>query len=84
MASALWSFVYIMGPLRTGNGSFAVSLLLMSALLAVAAVVVSRLKDAPLKVGATAGSSPVVAPANDAIGAAPVGPDAPPPPAPVG
>jgi MFS family permease len=39
-------FVYIMGPLRTGSGSFAVSLVLMSVLLAVAAVVVSRLKDA--------------------------------------
>ena len=40
-------FVYIMGPLRTGSGSFAVSLVLMSVLLAVAAVVVSRLRDAP-------------------------------------
>ena len=40
-------FVYIMGPLRTGSGSFAVSLVLMSVLLAVCAVVVSRLKDAP-------------------------------------
>jgi MFS family permease len=39
-------FVYIMGPLRTGDGSFWVSLVLMSVLLAVAAVVVSRLKDA--------------------------------------
>ena len=38
-------FVYIMGPLRTGSGSFAVSLLLMSVLLAVCAVVVSRLRD---------------------------------------
>ena len=38
-------FVYLMGVLRLGNGSFAASLLLMSALLAVCAVVVSRLKD---------------------------------------
>jgi cyanate permease len=40
-------FVFIMGPLRTDSGSFAVSLVLMSVLLAVCAVVVSRLKDAP-------------------------------------
>jgi MFS family permease len=39
------AFVYIMGVLRTGGGSFAVSLLLMSALLAVSAIVVSRLRD---------------------------------------
>jgi MFS family permease len=77
-------FVYIMGPLRTGSGSFAVSLLLMSALLAVTAVVVSRLKDAPLRVGATAGPSPASAPAIDPVGAASAGPGAPPPPAPVG
>jgi MFS family permease len=38
-------FVYVMGPLRTGSGSFAVSLLLMSGLLAVCALVVSRLRD---------------------------------------
>jgi len=80
-------FVYIMGPLRTGNGSFAVSLLLMSALLAVTAVAVSRLKDAPIRVGVTAGSSPTSAPTIDptgAAGAASAGADAPPPPAPVG
>ena len=35
-----------MGPLRTANGSFAVSLLLTSVLLVGCAVVVSRLKDA--------------------------------------
>ncbi len=40
-------FVYIMGPLRTESGSFAVSLVLMSVLLAVSAAVVSRLQDAP-------------------------------------
>jgi hypothetical protein len=59
----------------------------MSVLLAVAAVVVSRLKDAPLRVGATVGPSPASAPAIDLAGAAataPAGPDAPPPPAPVG
>jgi cyanate permease len=40
-------FVFLMGVLRTGSGSFAVSLVLMSVLLAVSAVVVSRLGDAP-------------------------------------
>ena len=83
-------FVYIMGPLRTGSGSFEVSLLLMSVLLAVAAVVVSRLKDAPLRLGAATASSPAapaIAPAIAPAGladAVPTGADAPPPPAPVG
>ncbi len=81
-------FVYIMGPLRTGSGSFAVSLLLMSALLAVAAAVVSRLKDAPLRSGPAPRSSPAPGGAATqsslAADAAPVGPDAPPPPAPAG
>ena len=48
-------FVYIMGPLRTESGSFAVSLVLMSVLLAASAVVVSRLKDAPPRGAAVAG-----------------------------
>jgi MFS family permease len=82
-------FVYIMGPLRTDSGSFAVSLVLMSALLAVAAVVVSRLKDAPPRAGATTGASASGGPLAGSDGAvidaaAPVGPDAPRPPAPVG
>jgi hypothetical protein len=41
------AFVWLMGVLRSGNGSFTVSLVLASALLAVSAIVVSRLKDAP-------------------------------------
>jgi MFS family permease len=41
------AFVYIMAALRTADGSFTVSLLLSAVLLAVAALVVSRLKDAP-------------------------------------
>ena len=40
-------FVYIMAALRTADGSFTVSLLLISGLLVVSAVVVSRLQDAP-------------------------------------
>jgi cyanate permease len=39
-------YVYVMAALRTGDGSFTVSLLLSAALLAAGAVVVSRLKDA--------------------------------------
>jgi MFS family permease len=80
-------FVYIMGPLRTDSGSFAVSLLLMSALLAVAAVVVSRLKDAPIRVTAAASPRPEAAMAGLAGAvpeAAPAGPDAPHSPTPVG
>jgi MFS family permease len=81
-------FVYIMGPLRTDSGSFAVSLLLMSALLAVAAVVVSRLKDAPPRTVVAAGALPSAAAAPGlggvALDAAPVGPEAPRPPAPAG
>jgi MFS family permease len=37
--------VYIMAALRTGNGSFTVSLLLLAGLLAACAVVLSRLQD---------------------------------------
>ncbi len=81
-------FVYIMGPLRTGSGSFAVSLLLMSVLLAASAVAVSRLRDAPLRVGPAASPSPadvrLSGRPDAATGAAPAGPDAPHPPAPVG
>jgi MFS family permease len=40
-------FVLIMSGLKTANGSFTVSLLLAAGLLAVAAAVMSRLKDAP-------------------------------------
>jgi cyanate permease len=40
-------FVYLMGVLRSGSGSFAASLVLLSVLLAVCTVVVSRLHDAP-------------------------------------
>jgi MFS family permease len=79
-------FVYIMGPLRTGNGSFAVSLLLMSVLLAVMAVVVSRLKDAPIRADAEA-LLPATGPATGggaAAVAAATRPDAPRPPAPIG
>ncbi len=39
-------YVYIMGALRTANGSFTVSLLLSAVLLGACAVAVSRLKDA--------------------------------------
>ena len=80
-------FVFIMGPLRTGSGSFAVSLLLMSALLAVTAVVVSRLKDAPIRVSASSdpqlASAPASGPAGPAL-AVSAAPDAPRPPAPIG
>ena len=85
-------FVYIMGPLRTGSGSFAVSLLLMSMLLAVAAVAVSRLKDAPVRDAAPAGTlQPGALPsagtetaAVPAAAAAAPQADAPRPPAPIG
>ncbi len=81
-------FVYIMGPLRTDGGSFAVSLLLMSVLLALTAIVVSRLRDAPPRTGAIAGSSPsggsLAGLEGAAPAAAPAGPDAPRPPAPIG
>jgi cyanate permease len=74
------AFVYIMGVLRSGGGSFAVSLVLMSALLAVSAIVVSRLRDPSAmdlrrQAAAVAGAVP---------DAAPLGADAPPPPAAVG
>ena len=80
-------FVYIMGPLRTESGSFAVSLVLMSVLLAVSAVVVSRLQDAPPRGEADAGA--MLTAAGPAVGAAvattaAAGPDAPRPPAPIG
>jgi len=73
-------FVYVMGVLRTGNGSFGVSLVLMCGLLAVSALVVARLRDPsamdlPRQVGGTAGV------AADTV---PVGPDAPRPPAAIG
>jgi cyanate permease len=41
------AYVWLMGVLRTSDGSFAVSLVLAAALMAVSAVVVSRLKDVP-------------------------------------
>ena len=45
-------YVYVMAALRTGNGSFTVSLLLSAVLLVVCAVAVSRLKDAtPVEAG---------------------------------
>jgi MFS family permease len=52
-------YVYVMAALRTSNGSFTVSLILSAGLLAVWALVVSRLKDAvpvvaPAEVSATA------------------------------
>jgi MFS family permease len=53
--------VYIMAALRTANGSFTVSLLLLAGLLVACAFVLSRLKD-PVRVaaqGATAGSADV-------------------------
>jgi MFS family permease len=80
-------FVYIMGPLRTESGSFAVSLVLMSVLLAVSAAVVSRLQDAPPRGEVRAGAMPPAAgPADGAAAAvtASAGPDAPRPPAPIG
>jgi cyanate permease len=59
-------FVYLMGVLRSGSGSFAASLVLLSVLLAVCSVVVSRLHDAP----------PIRERAA-VVGAAPAGADAP-------
>ena len=41
------AYVYLMAALRTADGSFTVSLVLSAVLLAVGALVVSRLKDAP-------------------------------------
>jgi cyanate permease len=80
-------FVYIMGPLRTESGSFAVSLVLMSVLLAGSAAVVSRLKDAPTRGEAAVGSTEAVdgrlTVAVAAADAAPAGPDAPRPAAPI-
>ena len=71
-----------MGALRTGGGSFAVSLVLMSALLAVSAVVVSRLRDPPaMDLQRRGGGDAGAARRRDA---APMGPDAPRPPAAVG
>ncbi len=52
------AFVWVMGVLRTGNGSFTVSLVLASVLLAVSALVVSRLKDAAPAAGRMAAPGP--------------------------
>jgi MFS family permease len=51
-------YVYVMAALRLGDGSFTVSLLLSAALLAVLAVVVSRLKEAPAGLAGDAGAAP--------------------------
>src|SRR5450830_1800717 len=51
-------FVYIMAALRTANGSFTVSLVLSSVLLAVGALVVSRLKDAAPAPAGASGAAP--------------------------
>lgn len=51
-------FVYIMAALRTANGSFTVSLVLSSVLLAVGALVVSRLKDAAPAPAEASGAAP--------------------------
>jgi MFS family permease len=64
-------FVYIMGPLRTGGGSFAVSLLLMSALLAVCAVIVSRLRDPAVVLEALRRDDASPGPPQAAVSAAP-------------
>jgi MFS family permease len=81
-------FVYIMGPLRTEGGSFAVSLVLMSVLLGASAVVVSRLKDAPPRgvavPGSIASADGRLTVAVAAADAAPAAPGAPRPPAPIG
>lgn len=54
-------YVYIMAALRTGDGSFTVSLVLSAALLAAGALVVSRLRDtAPAPAGAS-GAAPAAA-----------------------
>ena len=45
-------YVYVMAALRTGDGSFTVSLVLSAVLLAAGALVVSRLKDAAPAVAA--------------------------------
>jgi len=77
-------FVYVMGVLRTGNGSFGVSLVLMCGLLAVSALVVARLRDPsamdlPRLVGGTSAAA-----ADAALDAASARPDAPRPPAAIG
>jgi cyanate permease len=73
-------FVYIMGPLRTDSGSFAVSLVLMSVLLAVCAVVVSRLRD-PAAVRATPRGGDPIRGQHQAKPGVPAGADAQRPPA---
>jgi predicted MFS family arabinose efflux permease len=71
-------FVFIMGPLRTSGGSFAISLVLMSALLAVCALVVSRLRDTAPRVGEASVPAPAVHDVTaDAAGAAASLPPAP-------
>jgi MFS family permease len=73
--SVVW--VYVMAALRTGNGSFTISLLLSAGLLAGCAVAVSRLKDATLlparATAATAGhvAAAGVPSAEEIAGAAP-------------
>lgn len=63
-------FVYVMEALRTGSGSFTPSLLLAAVLLAIGALVLSRLKDArPLATPGVASAPSVAAPA-EGLGAA--------------
>ena len=82
-------FVYIMGPLRTESGSFAVSLVLMSALLAVSGRrrLAAQGRAAQGERGrwdAMLAGAPATAAGAAAALAAPAGPDAPRPPAPIG
>ena len=54
-------YVFVMSALRLSNGSFTVSLLLSAALLAVLALVMSRLKDAgtaPVRTGGATAPTP--------------------------
>ena len=69
-------FVFIMGPLRTGSGSFVVSLVLMCALLALSAVVISRLRD-PSDMDLRRPAAIEAGTVGAAASSAPAGPDAP-------
>jgi len=58
-------YVYIMAALRTADGSFTVSLLLSAVLLALGALVVSRLKDAAPAAAGVSGAAPAATPVGE-------------------
>ena len=60
-------YVYMMAALRTADGSFTVSLLLSAALLAVGALVVSRLRDTAPALAGASGAVPAGRPAGEAV-----------------